>query len=106
MRGRVLVVAEQWGAGRAQLRVLRERSSDAVLRVDDGTVAVLHQDSNHSEAISCAEVEQWVPKLAPDGWWIADDTDWPTTQRAQRRLGELGFAVVEDHEQWKAYRRR
>ena len=69
-------------------------------------VAVLHQDSNHSEAISCAEVEQWTPKLARDGYWIADDTDWATTQRAQRRLHELGFEVVEDHVQWKVLRRR
>jgi hypothetical protein len=87
-------------------RVLRERSEEAVRGVADGTVAVLHQDSNHSEAISCAEVEQWTPKLARDGYWIADDTDWATTQRAQRRLHELGFGVVEDHVQWKVYRRQ
>ena len=87
-------------------RVLRERSADAVRRVADGSVAVLHQDSNHSEAVSCDEVERWTPKLARDGYWIADDTDWATTQRAQRRLHELGFGVVEDHAQWKVYRRR
>lgn len=86
-------------------RVLRERSDEAVRRVADGRVAVLHQDSNHSEAISCAEVELWVPKLAPGGLWIADDTDWPTTQRAQQRLRELGFVVVEDHAQWKVFAR-
>ena len=86
-------------------RVLRERSADAVRRIADASVAVLHQDSNHSEAISCAEVEQWVPKLAHDGWWIADDTDWPTTQKAQARLVVLGFRAVEDHGGWKVYRR-
>lgn len=90
---------EQW------CRVLRERSDEAVRRVADGSVAVLHQDSNHSEAISCAEVELWAPKLAPGGLWIADDTDWPTTQRAQQRLHELGFRVVEDHAQWKVFGR-
>ena len=87
-------------------RVLRERSRDAVARVADGSVMVLHQDSNHSEAVSTAEVEQWTPKLAHDGLWIADDTDWPTTRRAQERLAELGFAVLEDHTQWKVFRRR
>lgn len=87
-------------------RVLRERSADAVRRVTDASVAVMHQDSNHSEVISSAEVEQWVPKLRPDGWWIADDTDWPTTRKAQARLVELGFAVVEDHGSWKVFRRR
>lgn len=87
-------------------RVLRERSAEAVRRVADGSVDVLHQDSNHSEAISTAEVEQWTPKIASGGLWIADDTDWATTQRAQARLGELGFALVEDHAQWKVFRRR
>jgi predicted O-methyltransferase YrrM len=86
--------------------VLRERSRDAVLRVADGSVSVLHQDSNHSEQVSTAEVEQWTPKLAPGGLWVADDTDWPTTQRAQARLAELGFVAVEDHVQWKVFRRR
>ena len=93
------------GAGR-WCRVLRERSADAVRRVADGSVDVLHQDSNHSEAISTAEVEQWTPKIAPGGLWIADDTDWATTQRAQARLAELGFEVVEDRVSWKVCRRR
>ena len=87
-------------------RVLRERSADAVRGVADGSVGVLHQDSNHSEAVSSAEVEQWHAKLAPDGYWIADDTDWPTTRHAQERLAELGFRVVEDHASWKVFRRR
>jgi hypothetical protein len=87
-------------------RVLRERSREAVLRVADGSVGLLHQDSNHSEAVSTGEVEQWTPKLAHDGLWVADDTDWATTQRAQRHLAELGFEVVEDHVQWKVFRRR
>lgn len=86
-------------------RVLRERSADAVRRVADGSVFVLHQDSNHSEAVSCAEVEQWVPKLRHDGWWLADDTDWATTQKAQARLVELGFRATEDHRTWKVFRR-
>jgi predicted O-methyltransferase YrrM len=88
-----------------RVRVWRERSAEAATRVDDGTVDVLHQDSNHSEAISSAEVELWTPKLRPGGLWIADDTDWPTTQRAQARLAELGFALVEDHAAWKVFRR-
>jgi len=87
-------------------RVLRMRSAEAVHDIPDGSIDVLHQDSNHSEAISTAEVEQWTPKLAPGGLWIADDTDWPTTQRAQARLAELGFGVVEDHKGWKVFHRR
>lgn len=88
-----------------RVRVWRERSAEAAERVDDGSVDLLHQDSNHSEAVSSAEVELWTPKLRPGGLWIADDTDWPTTQRAQARLVELGFAPIEDHGAWKVYRR-
>jgi hypothetical protein len=87
-------------------RVLRERSDVAVGRVADASVAVLHQDSNHSEAVSAGEVLRWAPKLAPGGYWIADDTDWPTTRRAQALLEEAGFRPVEDHGQWKVYRKR
>ena len=93
------------GVGR-WCRVMRTRSAEAVRAIADGSIDVLHQDSNHSEAISTAEVEQWTPKIAPGGLWIADDTDWATTRRAQARLGELGFVVVEDHGSWKVFRRR
>ena len=86
-------------------RVVRLRSAQAVAGVADGSIQVLHQDSNHSEAVSTAEVEQWTPKLAPRGLWIADDTDWVTTQRAQRRLVELGYELVEDHTSWRVYRK-
>ncbi|MFO1283739.1 MAG: class I SAM-dependent methyltransferase [Burkholderiales bacterium] len=87
------------------VRVVRQRSMEAVDAVPDASVDLLHQDSNHSEAVSTAEVDRWAPKIAPRGLWIADDTDWATTQRAQRRILELGFELVEDHTQWRVYRR-
>jgi Methyltransferase domain len=87
-------------------RVLRERSDVAVGRVADGSVSVLHQDSNHSEAISTAEVMLWTPKIRQGGYWIADDTDWATTQRAQQMLLDRQFHLVEDHLQWKVYRKQ
>ena len=86
-------------------RVLRERSDVAVAEFEDRSIGVLHQDSNHSELISSAEVELWAPKLRAGGLWIADDTDWPTTQRAQARLVRKGFAVIEDHSAWKVFRK-
>jgi predicted O-methyltransferase YrrM len=86
-------------------RVMRSRSDVAVDEFEDGSIAVLHQDSNHSEQISSAEVELWTPKLRPGGLWIADDTDWPTTQRAQALLAEKCFALVEDHASWKVFRK-
>lgn len=86
-------------------RIIWERSQDAVLRYDDDSIDVLHQDSNHAEAVTCAEVALWSPKIRPGGYWIFDDTDWETTKRAQRELGTLGFEMIEDHVNWKVYRK-
>jgi hypothetical protein len=86
-------------------RIMRERSDSAVRLFADGSVAVLHQDGNHSEAISASEVDAWAPKLMAGGYWVADDTDWATTQQALRKLEALGFALLEDHGGWRVYRK-
>lgn len=85
--------------------LIRMRSCDVVDFYVDGTIDLLHQDANHSEQTSCEEVARWAPKIRPGGIWIADDTDWESTQKAQRDLVALGFAEIEDHESWKVYRR-
>lgn len=89
----------------AQCRVVRKRSDMAARLFVDESVSVLHQDSNHSEQVSTTEVELWTPKLRSGGYWVADDTDWQTTLRAQAVLKELGFDLVEDHGGWRIYRK-
>lgn len=86
-------------------RLIRMRSRDVVGFYGDGTIDLLHQDSNHSEEVSCGEVALWAPKLGSGGHWIFDDTDWPSTKKAQRALEELGFNELEDHGGWKVYRK-
>src|SRR5271155_2257581 len=86
-------------------RVLRQRSHVAAGGFADGSIAVLHQDSNHSEAVSATEVEQWTPKLCAGGYWVADDTDWATTARAQRLLLEKHFAIGEEPPNGKVFRK-
>jgi predicted O-methyltransferase YrrM len=86
-------------------RIMRERSDSAIRLFGDDSIALLHQDGNHSEAISAAEVETWTPKLRPGGFWVADDTDWSTTQRAQQMLIERRFELLEDHGGWRVYRK-
>jgi hypothetical protein len=83
---------------------VRARSLDAVLGYADGSVDLLHQDSNHSELVSCSEVTAWAPKLRPGGTWVFDDSNWATTQSAQRMLIERGFTEQEDHHLWKVFR--
>lgn len=84
-------------------RLVRMHSLDVVNFYEDGSVDLLHQDSNHAHEISGEEVLRWAPKIRPGGYWIADDTNWQSTQRAQHELETLGFVELEDHESWKVY---
>jgi hypothetical protein len=86
-------------------RVIRRRSLEAVDAFGDGSVSVLHQDGNHSERVSDEEVIRWAPKIRAGGYWVADDTRWASTQRAQQRLSDLGFSLIEDHGDWRLYRK-
>ncbi len=87
-------------------RLLRLTSREAVKLYDDGSIDVIHQDSNHSQEVSCEEVSLWVPKMRASGAvWIFDDTNWPSTQKAQRNLEATGFMLSEDHESWRVYTR-
>lgn len=86
-------------------RLIRMRSLEVVGFYENRTVDALHQDSNHSEEISCEEVSLWSPKIRPGGYWFFDDADWPSTQKAQRALEALGFKEIENHTKWKVYER-
>ena len=85
--------------------LVRTLSRDAVRAYVDGTIDVIHLDGNHSEECSTEDVTLWVPKVRPGGTWIFDDTDWPTTKRAQQQLEGTGFALAEDHGSWRVYER-
>jgi len=82
-----------------------KRSHDVVADYADGSLDLLHQDSNHSEEVSVAEVRAWLPKLRAGGWWVFDDSDWATTQAAQFLLRENGCVKVEDRRYWAIYRK-
>lgn len=85
--------------------LLRQKSKDAVTLFEDGSIQVIHQDSNHSEEISCEEVALWTPKLAVGGFWIFDDTNWPSTAKAQKELLEKGFVLTKSYDTWGLYRK-
>lgn len=84
--------------------LVKKRSDEAVDDYEDQSIDVIHQDSNHSEEVSCDEVWLWTPKMKPGALWLFDDTDWPTTHRAQAVLAERGYVELEDHGKWKIYR--
>lgn len=75
-------------------RLIRSKSTDAVSHFEPNSISVLHQDSNHSEQVTVEEVNLWCDKVKIGGYWIFDDTDWPTTQVAQSLLLENGYELV------------
>jgi hypothetical protein len=91
-------------AGRCA-KLIVSRSQDVADSYEEGSIGVLHQDSNHSREVSCDEVVRWMPKLAEHGYWVFDDTDWPTTKEAQELLVSSGFAKIEDHGGWAVFQR-
>lgn len=82
------------------------RSADAASRFEDNSIDFLHQDSNHSEEVTCEEVELYWNKVRKGGLWAFDDTNWPTTQKAQPLLLSKGYAEIYREPKegaWKIY---
>ncbi len=69
----------------------------------DGTITLLHQDSNHNEETITRELELWAPKMKTGGFWVVDDSDWPETKAG---YAEFGFELVEDHKSWQIWRKK
>lgn len=65
---------------------------------------VIHQDGNHSSEVSTWEVENYWPLLDSGGYWVMDDTDWPTTESA-RELIATKADLIEDHGGWRVYKK-
>jgi hypothetical protein len=42
-----------------------------------GAIAVLHLDGNHDEAAVAQDFALWSPRVAPGGWIVFDDYNWP-----------------------------
>lgn len=85
--------------------LLRMKSSDAVSQFTDESIDFLHQDSNHSEEISCVEVELYKNKVKKNGIWVFDDTNWKTTQKAQNLLISYGYEELYDSGTYKIYKK-
>lgn len=54
----------------------------------------IHQDGNHSEEITCAEVKLFAPKITSGGIWVSDDTRWPTVQASLLMIVDYGFELI------------
>jgi len=58
------------------------KSLEAVDLFKEASIDFMHQDSNHSEEVSCEEINRWWGKVRQGALWVLDDSDWPTNQRA------------------------
>lgn len=88
------------------VNILRIKSSDAIINFENESIDFLHQDSNHSEEITCNEVELYHNKVKINGIWVFDDTNWKTTQKAQHLLLSYGYEELYDSGAFKIYRRK
>ena len=96
-------VLSKYGVG-DYASILRVKSLDRVPQYVDESIDCLHQDSNHSVSVSCAEIDAFIPKMVPGGIWVMDDIDWPSTVKAQQKLLKLGAQLVETYGKWGVYR--
>ena len=87
------------------VKLLRMKSSDAIINFENDSIDFLHQDSNHSEEISCNEVELYHKKVKINGIWVFDDTNWETTKKAQDLLLTYGYEELYDSGEFKIYSR-
>lgn len=88
-----------------QVRWVRDKSERVVNLFKDGEIDLFHQDSNHSELVSCRDVDLWHKKVAPEGFWILDDTDWQTQAKAIQMIKDKGFKVVNDFGTYMVFKR-
>lgn len=71
----------------------------------DECIDIFHLDGNHAEQVALADVEQWKSKVKIGGYWIFDDTNWPSTTKAIELL-EKSYDLVKDFDGWRSYKRR
>lgn len=91
--------------GLNNVTLIRKKSNETAEIFNDKSIDLLHQDSNHSEEISCEEVNLYFNKVKIGGFWIFDDTNWETTKKAQDLLVFKGYLEIFDFGSWKIYKR-
>lgn len=85
--------------------ILRCRAEATLPLFPDGSIDILHQDSNHSEVVSLRQARQWEPKIGPGGYWILDDTDWETQSAVVSLIPRLGFLKIGGTGSYHVYQR-
>jgi len=93
------------------VELIRDKGENCSNNFEDGSISILHIDGNHSEETSTQDVNMWHEKVDKNGFIIFDDTNWPSTKKAQQLLIEKGFEQIYeskegDKGEWKLYQKK
>ncbi len=88
------------------LRWIYANSTQAAKMFPERSIDFFHQDSNHSEQISCAEAKLWAPLMKRKSFWVFDDSDWCSTQKALGLIEGYGFKAINSDEKYKVFQRK
>lgn len=88
-----------------ELRWIRAKSDSACKMFHRRSIDLFHQDSNHSEKVSCREAKMWAPLLKKKSTWVFDDADWPSTQKAIGLIESFGFTKVNQDDKYRIFQR-
>ena len=88
-----------------ECRWLRMKSQQAKFMFGFESIDVLHQDSNHSEEVSCQEFTDWLALVKKGGIWVIDDTDWATNKKAYESIKAISSETLYDDGHWAAFRK-
>lgn len=87
-----------------ECRWLRMTSKEASVLFEKGSIDILHQDSNHSEKISCNEIELWYDRVRDGGFWVLDDCDWASNKKAFGICKET-MTTIKETPKWAVFRK-
>lgn len=94
-----------WRYGLEKWAIIIRARSEHCPMLFAGGIDVLEIDGNHSELASCRDVDLYAPMLNRGGWVHFDDSDWPSTQKALKKL-ETWCRLERDGGKYRLYRRR
>lgn len=87
------------------VHILRTYSDRAVHTFEEESINILHIDGNHSESVSLADVNNYLPKIKPGGWVWIDDTNDPRLVPALEALATQCH-LIRDYSTFRLYRKR
>ena len=82
---------------------IAKHDKDCLCYFADGSIDLIHFDSNHSEEVSCRTVKDWWPKLKQGSVIIMDDIDWDGQDKALILLKSLGVKVIKEYLKFGIY---